>query len=194
MELQAALLAADHFSEKFWRSYEAQTAAVAIYRGSFDAMPLEQLRRIAERLPDELPIFVLLRQEPGRARLAHKLSREKLGSFRVAIEDSFLPANGWIWRDPFVMPAPGDEAVGICLPEESLCSEELLERIEALCDRLEAQKVKYRVVSETFLTEDWEGLDQLYVWSDLVTPRGDRKLMGFRAAGGLVEEIRGGGI
>ncbi len=189
MEIQAALLAADYFSEKFWRTYEAQTAAVAIYRGAFDAMPLELLRRIAERLPDELPIFVLLNRESGRARLAHKLSREKLGSFRVAIEDSFLPVNGWIWRDPFVMLAPGDEKVGLCLPEEQLCSQEILDEAEALCDQLEAQGIKYRVVSETFLTEDWEGLDLLYVWPFLVTPRGSRKLMGFCAAGGVVEKI-----
>ena len=188
MELEAALLAADHFSEKFWRSYEAQTAAVAIYRGSFAEMPLELLRRIAERLPDELPIFVLLHREPGRARLAHRLSREQLGSFRVAIEDSFLPATAWAWKDPFIVPAPGDAKLGLCLPEESLCSEALLEHMESICDQLEAQQIKYRVVSETFLTEDWEGLDSLYVCSDLVTPRGVRKLMGFRAAGGMVVE------
>ena len=177
MVIQAALLAADHFCT-FWRAHEAQTAGVAIYRGSLEEMPLDLFYRIAERLPDELPIFLLLESRLGRLKLAQRLSQ--LGSFQVAMKRS-AP---WIWQDNCIWKAPRDEKVGICLPE----SLEGLDRLERVCDRLDAEKIRYRILSETFLTESWEGLDQLYVCSDRMTAKGHRKLMGFRAAGGEVEE------
>ena len=72
---------------------------------------------------------------------------------------------------------------GICFPSDVFCSGAILDRIDRY---LAALKTPYRVVFESLLSEQWEGLDSLTVWPDGLSVQGKRKLMGFRAAGGTV--------
>lgn len=78
--------------------------------------------------------------------------------------------------------------VGVCFPPDEVCSKEVLERIDRLLHKLSS----YRPVYESLLTEQWDGLDEIYVFEGNVTELGERKLLGFEAAGGKV--IRGRGI
>ena len=68
--------------------------------------------------------------------------------------------------------------LGVCLPTEVLKSER-----EAFLESLDG--VDYRMVSETFLSEEWDGLDTIVVMQP-ISASGRRKLMGFCAAGGVV--------
>jgi hypothetical protein len=99
-----------------------------------------------------------------------------------------------------------DSPLALCFPEESQCSQKVLEKLDLILDQLD-QPV--RIIQEPYLTELWEGVEYLYVLSEAVTPSGHRKLKGFCASGGTVlvegdlmglsqeiriEEIRGRGI
>ena len=44
----------------------------------------------------------------------------------------------------------------------------------------------FRVISEAFLTEDWEGIDVLHVLEVALTSQGVRKIKGFEATGGII--------
>ena len=47
-------------------------------------------------------------------------------------------------------------------------------------------KTPYRIISELYLTEGWDGIDDLIVFGSAVSRQGIRKLRGFLAAGGRV--------
>jgi hypothetical protein len=49
--------------------------------------------------------------------------------------------------------------------------------------------VSFKPVYESLLTEQWDGLDEIYVLSEALTPQGKRKLLGFEAAGGKVNYL-----
>ncbi len=72
---------------------------------------------------------------------------------------------------------------------------------------MDAAGIPYRVITEAFLTEEWDGLEAVVAGS--VSPRGKRMLRGFCASGGIavfvgehldlpdemsLEEFRGRGI
>ena len=144
---------------------------------------------LSHSLPDELPLtlhFDTLGCGTA-AEIRLLLSRERFEHFHVETEQSAATA-------------------AVCMPEETLCSGAVLEKLDRLFASL---KEPYRVIEEAFLTESWEGIDRLHVLPETTTTQGKRKLMGFCAAGGLVvaegellglsneisgEEFRGRGI
>lgn len=76
----------------------------------------------------------------------------------------------------------------VCIPEDLSCSPEVCARLDALFERLEAQQIPFRLIAEGRLTEEWDGIDRLYVLKGAVSVQGKRKLLGFAAAGGEVIE------
>jgi hypothetical protein len=148
---------------------------------------------LSHRLPDELPITLILNGH-GCGTLAETLqliSKERFEHFTVELKD---------------IPVSRAPSIAVCFPEEMLCSQEILEKMDRIFDGFEKP---IRVIPEPFLTEFWEELEYLYVLSEAVTQSGKRKLMGFCASGGTVivdgnpiglpqeigaEEVRGRGI
>ena len=121
---------------------------------------------LAHRLPDELPLSLLLNTENTGtlAQTLHLLSPERFEHFQV---DCGLHYQSHI---------------GVCFPPDSECGVKELAQLDALMSRLPSFKPVY----ENLLTEQWDGLDEIYVLTDALTQRGRRKLMGFEAAGGKV--------
>ncbi|MCH1429776.1 MAG: hypothetical protein GWP59_00045 [Chlamydiales bacterium] len=78
---------------------------------------------------------------------------------------------------------------GILLPEKQRFSFATLGSLSDLFSKLEAKDLPFRVISEKFLIEQWEGLDELWVINDSLNPKLQRKLMGFEAAGGEVHYV-----
>jgi hypothetical protein len=121
---------------------------------------------LAHRLPDELPLKLIL--DPANtgtlAQTLHLLSPERFEHFALDAGLQFA------------------SKLGICFPSDEYCSGAILERIDALLPTLSSFKPVY----ENLLTEQWDGLDEIYVFAGAVTPRGQRKLAGFQAAGGRV--------
>lgn len=138
---------------------------------------------LAHQLPDELSLYLLF-DSAGIGSLAHRyqlLSKERFEHFLVAVKglDHF---NGLIWTGETVQLAPlSSEA--LCFPEERKCDSAILHRLN---DWMNHHPHPFRVLLEAFLTEDWEGVDRLYVLKESLTVQGVRKLKGFEAAGGTI--------
>lgn len=121
---------------------------------------------LAHRLPDELPLTLILdpKDTGTPAQTLHLLSPERFEHFHLETGLSY------------------SSQTGICFPGDALCTPAILEQIDALI----AQLPSFRPVYEPLLTEQWDGLDELYVFSEGISSQGKRKLMGFSAAGGTV--------
>jgi hypothetical protein len=118
---------------------------------------------LAHRLPDELPLtLVLSPQNTGTpAQTLHLLSPERFEHFTVESGLHFSSTSG------------------VCFPPDEHCSQAILAQIDTLLPAC-------RPVYEPLLTEQWDGLDQIYVFTSALTPQGKRKLAGFCAAEGRV--------
>lgn len=205
LHFQSLAAALSHFTKTVWKDHPEATAI--LYRGSADfstffrwserqeanysawkegrALSNEaHLKRLfcaeafvayfqmlAHRLPDELPITLILDpQNTGTAaETLHLLSPERFEHFTL---DSGLHF---------------DSKVGICFPTDEFCSSAILEEIDGLIQALPS----FRPVYESLLTEQWDGLDEIQVFSEALTPQGERKLKGFCAAGGVVKRVSG---
>jgi hypothetical protein len=226
---QSLVLSLSTFTKEFWPLFQENTEDLCLYRGPIDFSsfflwsekqlsnwedwkkdrPLAKethlrrlfcadafssyLQMLSHQLPDEVPITLILNgKNCGTfAESFQLLSKERFEHFTLKIEG---------------LPLTDTSFSALCFPEESQCSQHILEQLDQMLDLLEKPT---RVIQEPFLTESWEGVEFLYVLSSAVTSRGKRKLMGFCAAGGTVivqgeslglpnevsfEEIRGRGI
>lgn len=142
---------------------------------------------LAHRLPDEMPLYLLL-DGTGIGSIAERhqlLSRERFEHFLVATKG--LPfTNGLVWDGEEIREPQDKPPHALCFPEERSCSGAILEKMEQSIRRFETP---FRVIPEAFLTEEWEGVDALYVFKEMLSPQGDRKVKGFLATGGVVHWI-----
>ena len=139
---------------------------------------------LAHKLPDELPLYLLLDGSGvGTEAERHQLlSRERFEHFSVAVKG--LPyANGRVWTGEGTIGESAKPPRALLFPEESRCSGALLKKLDEAMQRMERP---FRVIAEPFLTEEWEGVDALHLLPESLSPQGERKLKGFRAAGGTV--------
>lgn len=206
LRFQALALSLKTFSEEVWPRFQEKTQGAVLYRGSADFSRFflwsdrqeanfeewkedrpvcseEHMKRLfcaeafaayfqmlAHKLPDELNVILCLKKEPAgtRAETEHLYSPERFEHFQIEMEGDAREAR-----------------VGVCFPEE--CGQKELEVLDAWMEQL---REPARAVPESLLTENWDGLDLLYVLEGRMSERGKRKLKGFQAAGGVVEEIR----
>lgn len=171
---------------------------------------------LAHKMPDDLPIYALF-DASGLSRMEalYLLSQERFEHFQVAVRnlncifwclgwEEALSSLGWIGNGhaPILRAAP---TLGVCLSSNL----QYLESFKHLLDALDTLSLPYRIVSEPFLTQEWDGLEELIVVSSSIGKKEKRKLLGFCAAGGRVisfgekleiplesswEEFRGRGI
>jgi hypothetical protein len=125
---------------------------------------------LAHKLPDELPLTLVLdaKNTGSLAEMLHLLSPERFEHFILETGLNF------------------QSSIGVCFPPDSECSSEQIEKLNAFLPTLESFKPVY----EPLLTEQWDGLDEIYVLEEALTPLGRRKLKGFLAAGGVVRFIQ----
>lgn len=146
---------------------------------------------LSHRLPDEMPLYLLFdAKECGSLGEKHLLfSGDRFDHFELGLKN--VPHfSGLNWEHDQIKPASREAQEAVCFPEESQCSESLLAATESLMLSLNRP---FRVISENFLTEQWDGIDVLYVIKEALSSQGIRKLKGFEAAGGRIE-FRGRGI
>lgn len=139
---------------------------------------------LAHRLPDELPLYLLL-DGSGVGTIAERhqlISRERFDHFILAVKG--LPhAYRLTWVEERIEESEDKPSVALCFPEEKMCTENVLNRMD---HQIQSMKIPFRIVSEAFLTEEWDGVDQLHVLKEAMTLQGDRKLKGFLATAGEI--------
>lgn len=149
-----------------WKEGQAKHGELHLKRLFCAEAFVTYFQMLAHRLPDEIPLSLILDcQNVGSlAQTLHLLSPERFEHFDLE--------TGLVF----------ESKRGVCFPADEKCSEEILNRIDVLWEEMGPFKPVY----ESKLTEQWDGLDELYVFSEAVSVQGRRKLLGFCAAGGRV--------
>jgi len=181
------------WTEKMVQNFETWKKERPYYQN----LPEEHLKRLfcadtfvhyfqmlSHSLPDEAPIHLWLdAAEIGSlAQKHHILSQERFSHFSLATKGLEM-ANGLIWEGDRAQIPEERATEALCFPEDSLCSFDILQRLNERMDLLEKP---FRVIGEPFLTDEWEGIDVLHVVKGTTTSQGERKIKGFLATGGQV--------
>jgi hypothetical protein len=216
MRFQSASLAMTRFSEIVWPEFKEHTEFVCLYRGSADfhsyfswsdkqltdfarfadpdTLQAKRLftaesfaiyfRMLSHRLPDEAKVLLLFDLAPLKSPVTalQVISKERFEHFSIGVRGLDMPIEGLWWDGTELECRKIEVTAGVVFPE-SAC--------EASCEALGKLFTipGVKIIFESFLSEEWEGLDQLYVIENSLSVQGLRKLSGFRAAGGEVITI-----
>lgn len=157
------------------------------------------LGQLSDRLPDTLQCYVLLDiQTISDALLQVQLTtNEGFSGINLGIKGPVYnehvlawegaPAQlGMITRDLITGSQSRKVKIGVCLPPMLNYIPSKCKDLEKTITELNLRKIPFRAIPEASLTTDWDGLDTIIISSQSVSAQGQRKLQGFRAAGGKV--------
>ncbi len=159
----------------------------------------DYLHRLSSFLPENLIPFCFLDVSSieSEAVLSLLLSRERFQHILLALKHAKLPLGclnweegqcfgGWVGRGSPYFSAVHDVTLGVCVPLEENMTQELLNQLDGVFVELDRLQIVYRVISELYLSEGWDGIDELIVFGSATSTQGLRKLKGFLAAGGKI--------
>jgi hypothetical protein len=138
------------------------------------------LHRLASFLPDGTVPFAFFdaRTLDSPAYTAQLFSKERFKHLYLGVND---------WEFSFV---DGEiPALAICLPSDPYCDRRIAAELDRVMKELYSKATPFRIICEENLTEEWDGLDQLIIIPESISPRGKRKLQGFAAAGGEIKQL-----
>lgn len=160
---------------------------------------LEFLNLLVQRLPDALPLFVLLDTNsidtPYMA--AQLINRDGFGRLNRGVTEGVMPALAITGRNFGCVSQtnicsqkqskyPVNSILGVCVSPKSPLSARHDGQWELAFGHVMQRKIPFRVIPEDALTAEWDGLDYILVMSYSISQQGIRKLRGFCAAGGTV--------
>ncbi len=165
---------------------------------------IDYLRLMTSHTPEGLNIYLLLDAngfiEP--AELAHLISKDRFERLNIAIKQEIVLSDciawgcdhplafGYIGEDPRALTIPTlNLNIGVCLPPYHSMSLDHLRHLNEALKKLKLHKISFKLISEEYLTSEWEGLDFIIVLSNGMSNQGKRKLQGFCAAGGTIVTI-----
>jgi len=148
----------------------------------------DYLALLSTQLSDSIPSYLMLDISQIESPLlqAQLISKERYDHFHLAIKGCQWPFHGMIWKEDRLETASLDAQVslGICLPSIKLRHPSSYEGLEGAMNKLLEQKIPFRVIPESSLATEWDGLDDLIYVPAGLTVQGKRQLQGFAAAGG----------
>jgi hypothetical protein len=155
---------------------EASSSALDHYYELYAAkLFAEIMQRLLVFLPEECIALLLIEVKEPLAFLAQKFSLEWFESFILLdLKRNQLPFFNRKAR------------LGICLPPDSHCDQEMLAQINAVLNHLKQKQIDFRCIPESKLNHFWNGLDTILVFSKTLSNQGKRQLLGFCATGGRV--------
>lgn len=157
---------------------------------------VEYLSLLTGCLPDALPRYLLLDATSIKDPLdqIQVLHPELFEQLNLAIKGTLLPFHSLGWESPFPYGMIGmdplklgkkqEAVVGVCLPSMlsyQTCQYKGLQK--TICQLLEKQ-IPFRLIPESQLITNWDGLDFMIYVPGGLSLQGKRKLQGFCAAGG----------
>ncbi len=160
---------------------------------------IEYLSLLASRLPDDLLAYLYL----DASSLAHAplhqlqlLNPERFNRLHLALKGQTLPFQAWGWHQPtmhgysgalpFVLPHVPEITIGICVPSMSCYHSQHYQGLDQAIRHLQERQLPFKLIAETHLTAQWDGLDYILYAPAGLSVQGKRKLQGFCAAGGTV--------
>lgn len=194
----------DEDSLEEYRNWKEEVYGEAVFESEFEthlkrvfclSMLSDLVHQLGAELPIEVPAYLLLDVSGlgSPAHQAHALSKARFRDIELGVRGLRFPApylnweagkayQGYFGRLP-IAPLSQAPTRGICLPKDPMCTPETLSKIDQLLED------DMRIIPEELLTESWDGLDDLLVLENALSPGGDRKLQGFIAAGGRVLHV-----
>ncbi len=175
-------LAVRIFVESIWEKHRENTLGVILYKGAIPPFEMkafaDYLHHIAAGLPDEVPPFALF-DCVGDPLL---FSKEIFPHIHLGFRSG--PIGPIQWGETLI-PRRYDARLGVVLP---LCKKGLqFDEVDECLKEL--KKTPYRLINEPYLTEEWDDLDEIIIFSNLISPWGRRMIQGFEAAGGKVRNF-----
>ena len=160
----------------------------------------EYLHRFSARVYDEAISFVSFdtkNESKDNAKLFQLLSKERFNHIRLILSGHKVPiahitkedgvsSFGYMGNKALLKSKRQKPTLGICFPEDRLCSSNVLKEFNSIFDTLNAKNIDYRIFPEYDGMHDWDELEQIVVLSKTLTTHGKRVLQGFCAAMGQV--------
>lgn len=130
----------------------------------------DYVHRLASFLPDELQAIVRIDAQSATdlGDIAFLLSKERFRHLSLEV-------SGWF---------PQEGTLGFVIPEDMHYGKRALEEVNEVFSWLQEKNIKFRLLPEMLLNEEWNGLNTLIMMGSFVSPVGKRKARGFVAAGG----------
>ena len=184
LTFQAASFAMHRFTEYVWPLFQNSTESVCLYQGSAPKSCLaadelaNYLQMLSHKLPDEATILLLFDLSEIQSPLLalQIISKDRFSHFCVALRGMDLPLEGLFWEQKELRWHSLETRAGFVFPTAHIHD-------------FEVPKEGVKILFENFLSEEWAGLDLLYIVRDSLTSQAMRKIQGFVAAGGEVREI-----
>lgn len=159
---------------------------------------IEYIALLATRLPDTLPAYIYLDASvlPTPLSKIQMLNPERFERLSLALRGHQLPfhAIGWHHATPqgysgmrlTELPPEPTATVGICIPPMHFYQTQYYEGLETGIFALQKKSIPFKLIGESSLTSEWDGLEMLFYSPAGLSAQGKRKLQGFCAAGGIV--------
>jgi hypothetical protein len=216
-QFHSLALALEHFRDTLWTEFQAHTSGVCVYQGHgdfscdfpWDEEQIENLHKfLAEKkiskdphilslfcrdvcveyinllvscLPDSMPLHLLFDMEGVQNPLwqAQLLTKERFERIQLSVKGAVIPLSF----------SHEDSHIGICFPSMKLYKQKFYEGLDEAFRWLLSKQIPFRIIPESLLITEWDGLDYLLYAPSGLTPEGRRKLLGFCAAGGTVVSV-----
>lgn len=135
----------------------------------------EYLDSLTERIFDEIPLFICFNAESiqNPLLLLQLIARERYGRMEPIISHSALSLEA-------------NASLAICFPDSKLKCQKYYAAFNEALTFLQVKAIPFRLVSESHLNAEWDGLDFILCASAGLSNSGKRRLCGFNAAGGTV--------
>lgn len=163
---------------------------------------IEYLALLATRVPDSLPAYLFLDMESFPHSLVTEiqlLNPERFDRLRLALQGHQLPFHALGWGKPTSIGYSGKASVdlpqeqfpsiGICVPPMHFYHIKHYQGLEQALLSLQKHSLPFKLIAESHLTAQWDGLDYLLYVPEGLTTQGKRKLQGFCAAGGTAISV-----
>ncbi len=192
---------AAYFVDQCLIPHREATLGVALYHGPISKTSVEflsyGLQQLGAVFPEDIPLFACfdLEQELSATQIAlltgpHYFPYLHIGLTRSCYPLAVLSCEEKQWRG--VALHRTHTGLVLPLPEVMASSQQTL--IDDVIETLTRQAVSYRLLYESHMSEQWEGLDQLVVFPEMLSEQGKRKTRGFVAAGGRVLKATSGDL
>lgn len=172
---------------------------------------MEFLKVITLNAPDAIPLFLLcdalnLDDDFSPVDFIRLASSDHFKNFHLCIKNAPVPLHilpniyTWLWSDDRSYASNGIEIVdlelkhhpdckiGVCLPsDDALLSD--YNKINFLINKFLDENIIFKVMRESQLSIEWDGLDEIYLPLRGISQSGKRIIKGFEAAGGVVKIV-----
>jgi hypothetical protein len=149
----------------------------------------EYLQLLQDGLSDAVPAFLLFDAQSIQDPLtfAQMIASDRWNRFHLAIKRPPFKTQHLTWQGTTIQAShdPKPITTGVCIPSSDTIHSINFQGLNEALTLLIQKNIPFRLMSESYLTAEWEGIDHLIYTAVGTSVQGKRKLQGFCAAGGV---------